>query len=194
MKRIKLLCFATCILACIATVKAQDVSDASDAYDTSFTSIGEQISINNNTGSWSLIFGLNVVDDDAAWDLTNIFHDSSSNFSNPFLVGLEYYTGGNISFNTSVSFNKYIKGKKIDGGIIQKDKGANYVAVDASIKYSFQEMLNTSVFDPYLTSGFGYTNIGEHTLLFGEQLTTIPSVGRLTLNYGLGANFLIHGV
>ena len=191
MKKIKLLCVALCTLAWMSTVNAQDVSDASDVFNTSSTSLGNQASINNNTGSWSLIFGLNVVEDDASWNLTNIFHDASSNFSNPYFVGIEYYTSNNLSVNTTFSFNKYVEGKQIDGGVIQKGKEANYFAVDASLKYSFQELLNTSVFDPYLFAGLGYTSIGEHTGLYGDGLRTLPTIGRLTLNFGAGANFWI---
>ncbi len=187
MKKSKLLGIIATALFCSSLINAQNVFNASNA---SLNHLNNTTIVNEIASNWFLSLGLNIIDDGGAgYNNAHPLNTNSSHFSNPFMLGAEYNTGTNFSINTSFSFNKYLIGKNVDGGIIQKGNEAGYVAFDATAKYALKKILNSKVFDPYVFAGVGYTKIGKHTSLFGTELKRIPAIGRMTLNYGFGANF-----
>ncbi len=177
MKKIKLISFLVFVNLCFTSLYAQTNGLAGNF-------LREQ-----HTGDWVLGFGVNIVEDGGSGDFSEIFDKSSSHFSNPFILSAEYYTNNHFSFNTSLSFNKYLTGKSVDSGIIPEGAEPIYMALDVSSKYSFRELLKSESFEPYVLLGAGYTNIGSHTSSFDGRLTQIPSIGRMTVNGGFGANY-----
>ncbi len=124
--------------------------------------------------------GINIIDDTftkthklvdvtAQWNVTNF----------PSKFSYERWISTNFSIETSVSVNKYKKGKLIDGAINPKD--LNYFALDINAKYDLNDFINNKiieidyVFDPYLIGGLGQTSVD------GFQTYT-------TFNYGFGTN------
>lgn len=136
--------------------------------------------------NWAIGAGFNIIDDSGDSKGLNIFDDDVNHFF-PFVISAEYFTDNNFSFNASISFNKYKAGKTVDGQQIQEGSSAKYAAFDLASRFSFRKMLNTNVFDPYLHAGFGYTVIGGHKMESG----TVPKVGRMTFNTGIGVNFWV---
>lgn len=185
MKKSKLLGIAATLMLCSSLLNAQNVFEPTI---TSLTDLNNAAIVNETPGKWYLSLGLNSIEDGGGGYNEVPLKTSTSHFSNPFMLGAEYNTGTNFSINTSFSFNKYVQGKNVDGGIIQKGYEARYVALDATAKYSLKKIIHTKVLDPYMFAGAGYTKIGEHTSLYGEELTHIPAIGRMTLDFGFGTN------
>lgn len=176
-KKIKLTSFLVLVSLCFTSLYAQ-----TDGLAGNF--LREQY-----TGDWVFGFGVNMVGDGGSGDFGEIFDKSSSHFSNPFVISTEYYASNHFSFNTSLSFNKYLAGKTVDSRIIQEGKEPVYLALDVSSKYSFRELLKSKSFEPYVLLGAGYTRVESYTASYNEQITEIPLVGRMTLNGGFGANY-----
>ena len=80
----------------------------------------------------------------------------------------------------------------MDGqNILGDDEGGNdagYFAVDLALKYSFGKLLDSNVFDPYLSVGAGLSHFGDYTTK-ERPSETIVSQDIFTLNAGLGMNF-----
>mgnify|MGYP000595253411 CR=1 FL=1 len=75
--------------------------------------------------------------------------------------------------------------------ILGEDEGGNdagYFAVDLALKYSFGELLDSNVFDPYLSVGAGLSHFGDYTTK-EKPSETIVSQDIFTVNAGLGMNF-----
>ncbi|MFK5982679.1 MAG: hypothetical protein QM499_07180 [Flavobacteriaceae bacterium] len=135
--------------------------------------------------------GLNIVAD-SGLGFEELFNASDNwNFGNPFALSVEYYFNNKISIATVFSLNKYKEGKNIDSGIILKDNEATYFASDVIAKYSFRELLKLNRLEPYVFLGLGYTNIGEHKVIYEETQIELskPAVSTMTTNIGLGLNY-----
>jgi len=155
--------------------------------------------------NWTIGAGLNIVDDSGS-SSTGISDPSENwNFSRPFYLSTEFYLNNKFSFMSMLFFNQYTEGKNIDDTIyIIEGHEASYFAFDVNTKYYFRDLLKSYHFDPYIFLGVGYTNIGEYkgepidpgNLSFPDYVEVdedgnmiVPSIGRLTLNAGLGLNY-----
>ncbi len=145
-----------------------------------------QIADGDRTGHWFLGLGLNLIDDDFTGS-----NGSSTNFSNPYILDAEYNLNNAFSFYGSLSFNKFVAGKVVDGRIVQEGGDASYMAFDLGSNFYFRKIMNSYTFEPYLSAGLGYTDIGSYNALpiGSTKVIEIPSIGRLTLNTGFGANY-----
>jgi len=153
-------------------------------------------------GDWTLGFGFNVVDDGGVI-LGGIFNQKEySHFNTPFIFYVENFYTKQFSFIASLSFNKYVKDKKVDRrGIILKGEEPSYFAVDIATKYYFRDIFLDYIFEPYIFLGLGYTSIGGHKVnpfkvavpsavtVDENGIWNIPSTGNLTFNGGLGVNY-----
>ena len=133
---------------------------------------------------WSVGIGINAIEDSGNRE---IFDADNWNFGNPIYVSLEYYRNSQFSVAIMASFNKYVEGKNIDGGIVlDQNHAASYAAFDLLAKYSFHDLLNSGKFEPYVLLGPGFTQIGDYsTTNKGE----VPAKGRMTINTGIGCNY-----
>lgn len=135
-------------------------------------------------GEWFAGFGLNIVEDGGAGPVSH-----STHFSNPFVFSTAYALSNQFTLDGSLSFNKYKAGKQVDNRIIHEDSEAPYLAFDVAVKFNFRELLNYYVVEPYVFAGPGYTNIGSYSASSSiDESIDVPSIGRLTLNAGIGLN------
>ncbi len=169
------------------TIVIKYILIASLCFNTLNAQIKREIANDYRTGQLLLGVGLNLVEDSGESFST----ESSINFSNPFKLNVEYTLGNEFSFFGSLSFNKYVAGKVVDRRIVQEGGEANYMAFDVGTNFYFRKILNKYNIGPYLSFGLGYTNIGSYIALpkGTTEVLEIPSVGRLTINPGLGINY-----
>lgn len=150
-----------------------------------FAGLATQAQDKNNP--WAISFGANAVDTkiSAAQSLkhqTQQFFNARQNWN--FIPSVSYINvtknvGDNFSLGFTASVNKIDKlVTKVPGTIntfsVTNPGDLSYYGVDALIKYSFQEMIKSKLFDPYAHIGGGYTFMGD------------ASAG--TVNGGLGLN------
>ena len=144
--------------------------------------------------NFSFSAGVNIVEDGN--QIFGGFLNPSEywNFSRPIYVSAEYYLNNKFSFNAMFSLNEYKADKQIDFLYILEGQEASYFAFDLATKLYFRDWLKTYKFDPYISAGFGYTNIGAYQGIPVDKYTpdqsivVVPSIGRMTLNAGLGFN------
>ena len=93
-----------------------------------------------------------------------------------------------------VSMNQYKADKHIDALYIIEGHEASYFAFDLAAKLYFRDWLKTFKFDPYISAGIGFTNIGEYKGIPEDKyapdqsVVSIESIGRPTVNTGIGFN------
>jgi len=164
-------------ILCINTMNAQKWNDRKNS---------------SNENRWTLGFGVNALENSG-----NQFEGAfkSENWAiakTPFYLSADAYIDGQFSVETMVSFNYFTDGTLMDGQtILGEDEGGNdagYAAVDVALKYSFGELLDSNVFDPYLTVGAGISHFGDYTTKENPSLTVVKE-DIFTLNAGLGMNF-----
>ncbi len=131
--------------------------------------------------------GLNAVGDAGVY-LAPFTKSNARNFSNPLILGVEYHYSRKSSVKASISFNKYIAGKDIDGHILLTGQEANYTAIDVDHKFKLNNLSAVDDLKPYIFGGLGYTNISSYST---SATRTIPEIGRLTFNAGFGADYWI---
>ena len=122
---------------------------------------------------WALSFGVNAVDTRTSAGGKNFFNQ---HFSQPFAVSdnwnvlpsvsylsLSNYVDDNFSFGVSGSINKISKlVKSVSPTPVVINPGdLVYYGIDASVKYSFMNLIKSKVIDPSLTLGGGYTFFGD---------------------------------
>lgn len=92
-------------------------------------------------------------------------------------LNVSRYLGDGFSLGVVGSVNKIEKfiSDESEGYLKYNPGDLSYYGIDAEVKYSFKELLNTKVVDPFLLVGGGYTFMGD------------ASAG--TVNGGLGLNF-----
>jgi outer membrane protein OmpA-like peptidoglycan-associated protein len=150
----------------------------------------------DSTNPWSVSFGANGVDTRISASRTGLgffesnfsqFYDVKQNWNivpSVSYVNVTKYVGDNFSFGLTGSFNKINKMVVFDptspasnsrGHVVLNPGGLDYYGIDATIKYSFQEMIKSKWLEPAAIIGGGYTFFGD------------ASAG--TINGGIGVTF-----
>ncbi|MHC0446729.1 OmpA family protein [Flavobacterium sp. 3-218] len=149
----------------------------------------------DSNNPWAISFGVNAVDTRTSSGSGSGFFDQ--HFSQPFAVkdnwnilpslsyiGVNRYVGSGFSVGLQGSVNKIDKlvtfdptaaGHDARGNVVTNPGDLMYYGIDATIKYSFQELIKSKVIDPSLSVGGGYTFFGDNS--FG------------TVNPGAGVTF-----
>jgi len=172
MKNLNLASFLIAVFICLNTLNAQ--TDQEDQ-------TSQKIIKNKELSNWAIGVGLNIVEDDGGWHGGDLWDSDINHFSNPFVVSVGYISNSKFSFFGSISFNKFVAGKSVQHFIIEEGDEPGYMAIDLASRFSFRDMLDTTLFDPYIHAGFGYSKV--------DSYSNFPEVGNLTLNTGLGINF-----
>ena len=148
----------------------------------------------DSNNPWAISFGVNAVDTKTSAGGGHNWLDK--HFSQPFAVkdnwnilpSVSYLSvarsiGDNFSFGLAGSVNKidkYVKfaptapGHDSRGYVVSNPGDLMYYGIDATIKYSFMNAINSKVIDPSLSVGGGYTFFGDSsygTLNPGAGLT-----------------------
>lgn len=148
----------------------------------------------DSNNPWAISFGVNAVDTRTSAGGGKNWADR--HFSQPFAVkdnwnvlpsvsylSVSKYIGDNFSFGLAGSVNKidkYVRfapgtlGSDSRGYLVTNPGDLMYYGVDATIKYSFMNLIKSKVIDPSLSVGGGYTFFGDSsygTLNPGAGLT-----------------------
>ncbi|CAA9197869.1 Peptidoglycan-associated lipoprotein [Flavobacterium bizetiae] len=135
----------------------------------------------DSNNPWAISFGVNAVDTRTSSGAGSGFFDQ--HFSQPFAVkdnwnilpslsyiGVSRYVGSGFSVGLQGSVNKIDKYVTFDpsnpahdnrGNVVSNPGDLMYYGIDATIKYSFQELIKSKVIDPSLSVGGGYTFFGD---------------------------------
>lgn len=108
--------------------------------------------------SWMIGVGYNFVDDsgDAFKHLT-AFKTQWNTVAYPSRLSVGRYFKSGLGVEAIGTYNKYKKGKLVEGVINDSDK--NYYAIDSRLSYDLNKIIGqTGWFDPYVGAGFGYTD------------------------------------
>jgi OOP family OmpA-OmpF porin len=147
----------------------------------------------DSNNPWAISFGVNAVDTRTSSGAGSGFFDQ--HFSQPFAVkdnwnilpslsyiGVSRYVGSGFSVGLQGSVNKIDKLVVFNqgtfgpvdsrGNTVYNPGDLMYYGIDATIKYSFQELIKSKVIDPSLSVGGGYTFFGDNS--FG---TVNPGAG-----------------
>jgi len=130
---------------------------------------------------WAVSFGVNAVDTKTSAGGGNSSFDA--HVSQPFAVkdnwnilpsvsyiSVSKYLGDNFSFGVQGSVNKIEKFVKFDptaaghdsrGYVVTNPGDLMYYGIDATVKYSFMNLIGSKVIDPSLHVGGGYTFFGD---------------------------------
>ena len=156
----------------------------------------------DSNNPWAISFGVNAVDTKTSAGGGNNWLDR--HFSQPFatkdnwnvLPSVSYlsvskYVGDNFSFGISGSVNKINKAVYFDptatghdsrGYIVTNPGDLMYYGIDATVKYSFMNLIKSKIIDPSLSLGGGYVFLGKDS--YG---TVNPGAGlTLWLTEGIG--------
>ena len=148
----------------------------------------------DSNNPWAISVGVNAVDTRTSAGGGHNWLDR--HFSQPFAVkdnwnilpsvsylSVSRFVGDNFSFGLSGSVNKIDKyvtfapgtiGSDSRGYVVSNPGDLMYYGLDATIKYSFMNLINSKVIDPSLSVGGGYTFFGDSsygTLNPGAGLT-----------------------
>ena len=148
----------------------------------------------DSNNPWAISFGVNAIDTKTSAGGGKNWADR--HFSQPFAVkdnwnilpsvsylSVSKYVGDNFSFGLSGSVNKIDKfvrfapgttGSDSRGYVVSNPGDLMYYGVDATIKYSFMNLISSKIIDPSLSVGGGYTFFGDSsygTLNPGAGLT-----------------------
>jgi len=135
----------------------------------------------DSNNPWAISFGVNAVDTRTSSGAGSGFFNQ--HFSQPFAVkdnwnilpslsyiGVSRYVGSGFSVGLQGSVNKIDKyvtfnpaaaGHDGRGNVVTNPGDLMYYGIDATIKYSFQELIKSKVIDPSLSVGGGYTFFGD---------------------------------
>ena len=151
-----------------------------------FAGITSQAQDSNNP--WAISFGVNGVDtkvssvgnDSPKWIQLGNARENWNIVPSVSYLNLTRYVGDSFSVGLTGSVNRINKMiYRVPGtgstDVVVNPGDLSYYAADATIKYSFMEMIGTKWFDPSLNLGGGYTFFGD------------ASAG--TVNGGLGLTF-----
>jgi len=153
-----------------------------------FAGLTSQAQDSNNP--WALSFGVNGVDtkvsavgnDSPKWIQIYNVKENWNILPSVSYLSVSKYVGDGFSFGLTGSVNKIDKWVTRDASTLATDIVSNpgdlsYYGLDATVKYSFMEMIGTKWFDPSAHIGGGYTFFGD------------ASAG--TVNGGLGLTFWV---
>jgi OmpA-OmpF porin, OOP family len=151
-----------------------------------FAGMTSQAQDSNNP--WAISFGANGVDtkvsavgnDSPKWIQLGNARDNWNFIPSVSYLNVSRYVGDGFSFGVTGSVNKIDKMVfRVPGtestDVVVNPGDLSYYAFDASIKYSFMDMIGTKWFDPSLNIGGGYNFFGD------------ASAG--TVNGGVGITF-----
>ncbi|WP_394774899.1 OmpA family protein [Flavobacterium sp.] len=135
----------------------------------------------DSNNPWAISFGVNAVDTRTSSGSGSGFFDQ--HFSQAFAakdnwnilpslsyIGVSRYVGSGFSVGLQGSVNKIDKfvtfapnavGHDGRGNVVTNPGDLMYYGIDATIKYSFQELIKSKVVDPSLSVGGGYTFFGD---------------------------------
>lgn len=135
----------------------------------------------DSNNPWAISFGVNAVDTRTSSGAGHGFFDQ--HFSQVFAakdnwnilpslsyIGVSRYVGSGFSVGLQGSVNKIDKfvtfsptapGHDGRGNVVSNPGDLMYYGIDATIKYSFQELIKSKVIDPSLSVGGGYTFFGD---------------------------------
>ena len=134
------------------------------------------------TKHWIIKAGVNAVDDSREWKPFDFLNDeSSSAFSNPLALGIEYRFANANSISLFGSLNKWKANEGlIDGVLLEKDR--SYSSVDLSYKFYFDHFfINANWLDIYIEGGLGLYFISANDGAFAERES------KLSQNLGFGS-------
>jgi outer membrane protein OmpA-like peptidoglycan-associated protein len=153
-----------------------------------FAGLTSQAQDSNNP--WAMSFGVNGVDtkvsavgnDSPKWIQLVNAKENWNILPSVSYLNVSRYVGDGFSFGLTGSVNKIDKWVSRVPGTTSTDLVTNpgdlsYYGIDATVKYSFMEMIGTKWFDPSAHIGGGYTFFGD------------ASAG--TVNGGLGLTFWV---
>ncbi len=141
--------------------------------------IGDPITF---TKHWIIKAGVNAVDDSRQWKPFDFLNDeSSSAFSNPLALGIEFRFANANSISLFGSLNKWKAYEGlIDGVLLTEDR--SYSSVDLSYKFYFDHFfLNANWLDIYIEGGLGLYFISADGGPFTERES------KLSQNLGFGS-------
>ncbi|MBC8643325.1 OmpA family protein [Flavobacterium lindanitolerans] len=136
--------------------------------------VGLNANAQDSDNPWAISFGANAVD--TRFSAAQKFEDQFSNFFNAkdnwnILPSVSYlnvsrYIGSGFSFGVTGSVNRIDKFVNKVPGTYTTFETTNpgdlmYYAVDGVIKYSFMDLINSKVIDPFAHVGGGYTFFGD---------------------------------
>ncbi len=135
----------------------------------------------DSNNPWAISFGVNAIDTKTSAGGGHNWLDR--HFSQPFAVkdnwnilpsityiGVSKYVGDNFSFGVSGSLNKVSKfvsfnptalGHDSRGYVVTNSGDLMYYGIDATVKYSFMNLIKSKVIDPSLSLGGGYSFFGD---------------------------------
>ena len=152
--------------------------------------------------------GLAAIDDDGRPFCQPFDVNQSWNYlPYPTRIVVDTYLKKGMSLDFSGTYMQYSASKLINGSV---GKSGLFIAVDASLKYSFYDLIGTNWFDPYVSLGFGGTHRDTYDPVFnfnadaaagfnfwlfrgfGIQLQTAGKFGINSDFYATDANYLQH--
>ncbi len=137
----------------------------------------------DNNNPWAISFGVNAIDTKTSAGGGHNWLDR--HFSQPFAVkdnwnvlpsitylGVSKYVGDNFSFGVSgsinnigkfVTFNPTAAGHDSRGYVVSNPGDLIYYGIDATVRYSFMNIIKSKVIDPSLSLGGGYSFLGDNS-------------------------------
>ncbi|MUV05477.1 OmpA family protein [Flavobacterium rakeshii] len=144
--------------------------------------VGLNAHAQDENNPWAVSFGVNAVDTrtstaDDFGDRFSQFFDAKDHWNiipSVSYLNVSRYVGQNLSVGLTGSVNKIDKLVVKEGGerTVINPGDVSYYGLDASVKYSFMNMIGSKWFDPALYVGGGYTwmdDNGDATFNFGAQ-------------------------
>lgn len=111
--------------------------------------------------SWIFGLGFNIVDDSG--DMFNEVLDIKDSWNMvpyPSRISIGKYFKNGLGVEVIASYNRYKKGKEVDGMVI--NESFDYYAFDSRLSYDLNKIIGeTGWFDPYVGVGIGYSNINS---------------------------------
>jgi OOP family OmpA-OmpF porin len=145
----------------------------------------------DSNNPWAVSFGVNAVDTRVSarsgdggldTDFSQAFavSDNWNVLPSVSYISVSKYLGDNFSFGVQGSLNKIAKfvryeydaNTPVNNIVVSNPGNLMYYGIDATVKYSFMNLINSKVVDPSLHVGGGYTFFGESS--FG---TVNPGAG-----------------
>ena len=147
--------------------------------------VGLSSQAQDSNNKWAIGFGVNAID-----YRSSVGPDFKNHFDQPFLVKEDWnilpsvsyitasrYIGNGLIFGLGGSINqikKYIVPASGSSVMVVNPGDLMYYGIDATVTYSFMELLKSKVIEPTVSIGGGYTFLGKES--YG------------TINPGLGLN------
>ena len=132
--------------------------------------------------SWIVGLGFNAVDDsDDTFNRLFDINDAWNAVPYPSRVSIGKYFKSGLGIEAIAAYNRYKKGKTVDG--LPLDKSKDYMSLDARLSYDLNKIIGeTGWFDPYVGVGLGYTHAnsnsrGTYNAVFGFRTWFSDKIG-----------------